>query len=205
MATGTRPCDRPDCAAFGEYRAPRDRQHLNEYFWFCLEHVREYNQIWNYYAGMSLEEVEAATRADILGQRPTWPLGMRMAASRAREAAGGAQSSAAPGGQAHGFGPRGSFTWHDPFDLGVGADLGARAERGQARGESGDGNSDPALRHARKVLGISATADAAHVKTRYKELVKKHHPDANGGDRMAEERLKEINQAYSLLRAGFTA
>jgi hypothetical protein len=41
------------------------------------------------------------------------------------------------------------------------------------------------------------------LKTRYKQLVKLHHPDAHGGDKAAEERLKVINQAYSTLKASY--
>ena len=65
----------PGCAAQGEYRAPKSRQALNQYWWFCLEHVRAYNATWDYYRGMSPGEIEAQVRADTSWQRPTWPLG----------------------------------------------------------------------------------------------------------------------------------
>jgi DnaJ-class molecular chaperone len=50
-------------------------------------------------------------------------------------------------------------------------------------------------------LGLDGTATPAEVKARYKLLVKRHHPDANGGDRSLEERLREIIQAYSYLKS----
>ena len=66
-----RPCDCPDCKKAGEYRAPKDRS-LKSFYWFCLEHVQEYNKSWDYYAGMSPEEIEAHIRFDEVGRRPTW-------------------------------------------------------------------------------------------------------------------------------------
>lgn len=75
---GFRLCEAPGCAGAGEYRAPRSRASLDQYFWFCLSHVREYNAAWNYYAGMSDLEIEAEIRRDTTWQRPSWPLGARI-------------------------------------------------------------------------------------------------------------------------------
>ena len=71
----TQNCDSPDCQKAGQYRAPKSREHLPDYYWFCLEHVRVYNKSWNYYAGMSEDEVEVERRADTYWHRPTRPLG----------------------------------------------------------------------------------------------------------------------------------
>ena len=70
-----RACDMPGCPEAGEYRAPKSRTNLNDYHWFCLEHVRAYNAGWDFYKGMSPAEVEAQLRADTSWQRPTWPIG----------------------------------------------------------------------------------------------------------------------------------
>ena len=70
-----RPCDCPGCQNAGEYRAPKSRTSLNAYWWFCLEHVREYNASWDFYKGMTPGQIEAQTRLDTQWQRPTWPLG----------------------------------------------------------------------------------------------------------------------------------
>src|SRR5690348_17810776 len=64
-----RPCDMPGCERFGEYRAPKSRRNLKDYWWFCLEHVRAYNSTWDYYKGMSPGEIEAQLRADTAWQR----------------------------------------------------------------------------------------------------------------------------------------
>jgi len=171
-----RRCDVPGCAEAGEFRAPRGRMQLTTYYWFCLDHVREYNASWNFYAGMSEDEVEAQIRADTTWQRPSWPFGAwRGAHHAARHRVND---------------PYGLFGEHigraGPTD---GAD-GWPHHRHQARTEH---------EKALAVMQLSGTVTVAAIKTRYKELVKRHHPDANGGDRAAEERLKVINQAYSTL------
>ncbi|CAA7616221.1 DnaJ-class molecular chaperone [Candidatus Terasakiella magnetica] len=163
-------CDHPGCAEDGEYRAPRSRDRLNEYYWFCLSHVREYNSAWNYYAGMGADEIEAELRQDSTWQRPTWPLGMQ--------------------GNKRKF----TFTVHDPFDVYEGA------VHEEARAKPRTPEED-----ALKVLELKPPVSAQSLKARYKELVKRHHPDANNGDKGAEERFKRINQAYNTLKNSLSA
>ncbi len=166
-----RTCDMPGCAALGEYRAPRSRSALRDYHWFCLPHVREYNATWDYYRGMSPGEIEAHTRSDTAWQRPTWPLG-RLGAQHVLDDAAIA----------------------DRLDL-----LGAAARR---RARERSGMQAPAeLREPLAELGLPWPVTLDAVKARYKELAKRHHPDANGGDRASEERLKTINLAYAALRS----
>ncbi len=171
-----RGCDWPGCTETGEFKAPKSRQALNEYHWFCLMHIRAYNKSWNYYAGMSDQEVEADRRRDTVWRRPSWPLG----------------------GDAEGefrFGPDGP-EFSDPF--------GFFAEDGEARpggngGAEDTGGAQASHRAALAVFALKHPATAETVKARYKELVKRHHPDANGGAKSAEEKLKEINEAYHTL------
>ena len=70
-------CDCPGCPEAGRYRAPRARDRLDEYYWFCLDHVREYNSAWDYFEGMGEDEIEAIRRRDTVWQRPSWPLGTK--------------------------------------------------------------------------------------------------------------------------------
>src|SRR5262245_32856337 len=72
-----RVCEAPGCFLAGDYRAPRARDRLTEYRWFCLQHVREYNSKWDYFAGLGADEIEAHIRADTTWRRPVWPLGAR--------------------------------------------------------------------------------------------------------------------------------
>jgi hypothetical protein len=167
----------PGCGAPGEYRAPKSRTSLNDYWWFCLEHVRAYNAAWDFYKGMSPGEIEAHLRADTSWQRPTWPLGRlggRLDADMAS----------------------------DPLHvLNAGRRAAHEAEhRARAAAEV------PAdLREPLSALGLSWPLTIDELKTRYKQLAKLHHPDANNGDRAAEERLKTINLAYAALRGRLTA
>src|SRR5262252_347373 len=68
-------CQHPQCSEPGLYRAPKSRARLNEYYWFCLEHVRAYNSAWNFCAGFSEADIEAQVRAQACWERPTWRLG----------------------------------------------------------------------------------------------------------------------------------
>jgi len=164
-------CDMPGCENAGEYRAPKSRRNLNDYFWFCLEHVRAYNSTWDYYKGMSPGEIEAQLRSDTAWQRPSWPLG-RLGRTAAWD----------------------EELLRDPLHL-----LAAgRIKRGAAKPQQ---DMPPELREPLKTLGLSWPTTLEAVKARYKELAKRHHPDANGGDRAAEERLKVINLAYAAVRS----
>ncbi|MBW8268348.1 J domain-containing protein [Caldovatus aquaticus] len=166
-----RACDAPGCGAAGEYRAPRDRTRLRDYYWFCLQHVREYNAAWDYFRGMSPEEIERHLRDDAGWQRPTWPLGRL-----GRSALDPAEYLRDPLGVLEG-GPK-------------------PPPRSRRTDEA-----PPELRAALGVLGLGWPVGQEELRARYKELAKRYHPDSNGGDRSAEDRLKDINRAYSLLRA----
>jgi hypothetical protein len=176
-----RRCEAEGCAEAGEHRAPRSRERLNDYRWFCLDHVRAYNKQWDYYAGMDPEEIEAHIRRDTTWQRPTWPLG------------GGASSRL-----------RDDIRVHDPFGVfggGFGPSGAAEAERAEAFRRRRPATPEE---KAAAVLDLTLPVSLAEVKKQYKRLVKRHHPDANGGDKDAEERLKSINEAYATLRASLS-
>jgi hypothetical protein len=176
-----RRCDVPECACAGEYRAPKSRKQLTEYFWFCLDHVRAYNQSWDFYAGMSTAEIEAHLRADTSWQRPTWPLGGRHAPGR------------------DGGGARDERHYRFRDDFGLFDDL---FETGRAGAETARRQRPPQPQaKALALFDLAAPVSFMDVRVRYLELVKQHHPDANGGDKAAEERLKLINEAYVILRA----
>lgn len=172
-----RSCDHPGCDRAGEYRAPRSRDQLNSYYWFCLEHVRAYNKAWDYYAGMSQEEIEQLMRQDVTWQRPTWRLGSLGGSRRFRFE---------------------SARMRDPF--------GFFAEDGREGAQDAGRRASAAPEEkAMRVLGLQAPLTLPALKARYKELVKRHHPDANGGSKAAEERFKEINQAYNTLLASLNS
>jgi DnaJ-domain-containing protein 1 len=167
-------CDWPGCQLTGDYRAPKSRDNLRAFHHFCLDHVRDYNRAWDFFSGMSQSEIEAYLREDVTWHRPTWPLGNGMS------------------------GTNGAWRWQDPFHLftnGSGTD-------GTHGASEWDRQSGPRGKTERMlaVLDLTPGATAVELKARYKQLAKRHHPDLNGGDKKAEERLKLINEAYTYLR-----
>jgi hypothetical protein len=182
--TPARACDHPGCAACGDFRAPKSRLELRDYYWFCLEHVRAYNSAWNYYAGMSDREVEAEIRSDTVWQRPSWRLGAR-------------------------HGPAHAARLHDWFGLFSNGSDGAR-DRTRRQRDAADDAGGAARRRALSareqalaVFEIEPPVTLGQLQARYKALVKMHHPDAHGGDKAAEEKLKIVNQAYATLKASY--
>jgi hypothetical protein len=169
-------CEWAGCAEKGTHRAPKGRNRENEYWRFCLHHVREYNQSYNFFAGMSDDAVMAYQKDALTGHRPTWKMGT-------------GKGGMSP--DSHTFGTQG-----DPFGL---FSEGMRAEQ-QSRAEA----TRPVRNAERKALdtmGLEISATPQQVKARFKELVKRHHPDANGGDRSTEDRLVEVIQSYNYLKS----
>ncbi len=175
--TSVRICDHPDCREEATHRAPRSPRELDRFYWFCMPHVQEYNKAWNFYRDMTQEEVEAMTDKDIIGWRPTWPFGKR-------------------GAKVHDRHTRPFDTMSDEFGFFREGPTGERARQRSHHEETRLTGAEKAL----ATLGLDDDIDLAALKVRYKALVKRFHPDANGGDTKAEERLKEINEAYHMLR-----
>jgi DnaJ domain len=177
-------CEWPDCKAPATHRAPKGRLREQEYWRFCLDHVREYNHAYNFFAGMSTEDIARYQKDAVIGHRPTWKMGMNGGRPRVRS---------------HSSRFSGEFTDAvDPFGVfrEFGDPTGARAER-----RSENRSVRNAERKALDTLGLESDASPQEVKTRFKALVKRHHPDANGGDRSSEDKLREIIQAYNYLKS----
>jgi len=167
-----RTCDWPGCDEEGEHRAPRSRAELNTYNWYCLEHIREFNKSWNYYEGMSDDEVEKDRRHDTTWNRPSWPLGGLEKDLRFKN------------GQPD-INDFGAFGYNE------GASNAAPPRQPGL---------DPKIAQAFAILDMTPPVTLDQMKRRYKELVKRYHPDANGGDKAAEEKFKQISQAFEILK-----
>jgi hypothetical protein len=177
-------CQWQGCAEPGLYPAPKGRGKEGEYHRFCLEHVREYNKSYNYFAGMPDEDVVKHQKEDTIGHRPTWFVGVN---SWARNRA------TRNGDRRNGFAYR--FTTHDP--LGV---LGAKPSARPGPVEEPERPLRRVERKCLRLLDLEDSATKAEIKARFKDLVKRHHPDRNGGDRRSEDKLREVIQAYNYLR-----
>jgi hypothetical protein len=180
-------CQWPSCKEPATHRAPKGRLRASEYWQFCLEHVREYNNSYNFFAGMSEDAIAKYQKEAITGHRPTWKMGSLGGKPAAKRSRGQFREADRPA--------------DDPFSLF--GETGTR-RAGHARAAPEGRKIFNAQRRALDALGLEADAERADIKTRFKMLVKRHHPDANGGDRGSEARLREIIQAYNYLKsAGF--
>lgn len=164
----TRLCDHRDCTEEGLYPAPKSRQNLQERYYFCLDHVREYNSQWNYFNGYSQDQIYEQMRRDTEWDRPTWSPSIPLKLEK----------------RLHDFVRR-------------------------FAGSKTTGNTDPRTANAPltkeakalDVLGLDMHADQASIKARYRELVKKYHPDTNPNNPKAVERFKTVSEAYMILRS----
>ncbi|WP_419905940.1 J domain-containing protein [Kiloniella sp.] len=163
-------CDVKGCPDAGEFRAPKSRLNLNSYYWFCLNHVREYNAKWNYCKDMGIEEVDNLRRNDAVWGKPTWPL-----------------NGASQGTYAHRMDELGK-AWQN------------FAGKDEAQAKQSQKYIPEPERQAIHDLGLQSLESWKIIKKRYLELVKELHPDTNGGLKSAEDRLKKVNLAYSLLK-----
>lgn len=181
VAGAAHPCEAPGCTAAGEFRAPGTRapgfDGPGEYRWFCLDHVRAFNQGYDFFRGMTPEEIARAQS----------PLSGWADETRAFRPTAGIDAT-----------PR----WADFADP-----LDAIAERARARRADHAGAAAAAARglgaedrRAFDTLGLSYDADRRGLRARYSELVRRYHPDRNGGDRSHEARLGEVVAAYQHLR-----
>ncbi|MGE3150254.1 MAG: J domain-containing protein [Pseudorhodoplanes sp.] len=168
-------CEWPGCRAVATHRAPKGRGREGEQWRYCLDHVREYNQSYNYFAGMSEDAVLRYQKDAITGHRPTWKMG-----TGRHQVDENAQD---PFGMFREFGGHG------------------RGPREQARRPEESRTIRNAERKAFNVLGLETDASRIVIKARFHELVKRHHPDANQGDRSTEDRLVEVIQAYNYLKS----
>ncbi|MFA9200702.1 MAG: J domain-containing protein [Cypionkella sp.] len=174
-------CQAPGCDEPGQFRAPGPRgpgfDGPGEWLWFCLDHVRAFNAAYNWFEGMSAEEIVAA-------QHP---------------AAGWANSSTTrafrPDGGA-GATPRWA-DFADPLEA-IGARAGdlRRRAAGRARASRFTREEQAAL----AAMDLAPDVDRTALRRRYSELVRRYHPDRNGGDRRHEDRLTRVVEAYQLLR-----
>lgn len=178
-------CDKP-----GVHRAPVGRNAEGKFFMFCFEHVKDYNKGYNYFSGLSDNEIARYQKEAITGHRPTWTVGVN------KTARDGPLHSTLRSGSAGATNAR----IRDPFGF----------TNGFGEGKAGGQRVQPDRKlktleaKAFDTLGLAANAKQEEIKRRYKELVKKHHPDANGGDRGSEERFRAVIQAYQLLKqSGF--
>lgn len=177
-ADGGQTCQWDGCDQPGTHRAPMGRDFEGQYLHFCFDHVREYNKSYNYFSGLDDDAISRFHKDSLTGHRPTWTMGVNRWSGEGSADADKTQAASA---------------------------------RVRARIHGARQSAEPRIRKLRTLerkafddLGLPHDARGEEIKLRYKSLVKRHHPDANGGDRSTEERLRQIIHAYKYLKqAGF--
>ncbi len=162
-------CDWPGCTAFGEFRAPRSNRvpgDIGGWQFLCLDHVRAFNAGYNYFDGLSPDEIHAA-QSPLAGWEKEAVRGGRMA-----------------------------FTFGDPHGLFSDGTVGGKPAtqaplRWAAKGDA----------QALGALGLDRSATAVDIRRAYRALVRRYHPDSNGGDRAQEGKLQAVVSAFTHLKA----
>lgn len=186
----SRECDWPDCKTKGVHRAPASPQDLDSFRWFCADHIKEYNKRWDFYKGMSADEIDQARRADQSWDRPTWKM-----EGKSGKPVGSHRISHAEGRSWERFG------FSDPLEV-----LGENATINPGEAQAAEARKarrrllPKADIKALEALDLDETATATTVRERYSVLVKQLHPDMNGGDRSEEARLRGVITAWHHLK-----
>ena len=167
-----RECEVDNCGEKGIYPAPRNRNELRSYFWFCLQHVREYNKRWDYFDGLNGDALEAEIRRATTWERPSWKFGTG------------------------GLDPQ-HWTTQNCFSKN---NFGFFSSENTAEKGNLHRTMHPSERWAWKIFNMEPCSEKTKIKERYKMLAKLNHPDRNQGDAVSEEKLKEINSAYAILK-----
>ena len=169
-------CDSPKCNEKGEYRAPKSRVMLSKYFYFCLDHIKEYNKSWDFYKGMSVEQIEISMRSDTFWDRPSWPLknSFKNIFDEFNE-------------YVEDFVKNDDDKINDTYFKNKLLDESLTIEEAKAL----------------KELDLKMPISLEKIKKNYKKLVKIFHPDVNGNNKDAEEKFKQINESYKLLLKKF--
>jgi hypothetical protein len=171
--TSQKVCEHPGCEEAGKYRAPKAPDVLDDYYWFCKDHVREYNQKWSFFDGKTEAEMNAQQSEDKVWERKTKPLGDPEARAWAR------------------------LGIDDPHQV-----LGQNATRNPGKtGNGATTKRLPATeRRAIEILEAKDSWTKAEVRKSYKALIKVLHPDMNGGDRSQEEQLQLVVWAWDQIK-----
>lgn len=173
--TSSRLCESPGCQEPGKYRAPKNPDTLDEFYWFCLAHIREYNSKWNFFENHSEEEMDKQFAADRIWERDTKPFGKKSSAEERAWARLGIE---------------------DPHEV-----LGDNATRNPGRANPAGARRLPAPeRKAIDVLEAKEDWTKSEIRKQYKKLIKELHPDMNGGDRSDEDRLQQVVWAWDTVK-----
>ena len=166
-------CDKENCKEKGEFKAPKSRIMLNDYYFFCLDHVKEYNKSWDFYKGLSVNQIENSMREDTIWNRPSWPL---------------------KGNPYKVIEQINNFFDNEFENLDI-----EKKDNKYFKNNIIDEKLTTEENQALSILNLKPPLSLEKIKKKYKKLVKIFHPDVNGNNKKAEEKFKEINHSYRKL------
>ncbi len=185
VETSGRLCAKAGCGKPGMYRAPKSPDHIDDFVWFCLDHVREYNLKWNFFESHSDDELERQFAADRVWERPTRPF---------------SETVRRDGTQPHAEGRVWQrFGLDDPTDL-LGENATINPGTGRNPSRPMPRRLPPTERRALEILDAQDSQTKTEIRRQYKALVKDLHPDMNGGRRDDEARLSEVVWAWEQIK-----
>ena len=166
-------CDKKNCDLEGKYKAPKSKINLKDYYFFCLKHIKEYNKSWDYYKGMSVNQIELSLRQDVIWNRPSWPTN----------------------GSSRNFNNIINNILNNNFIFTPENEKFNNKNSNKIAGLNFSANEKKCM----EILSIQLPITLEKIKSSYKKLVKKYHPDINKDDNNAEKKFKEVNSAYKTL------
>ena len=172
-----RKCDKDDCNKKGEFKAPKSRLLLNEYYFFCIEHIKEYNKSWDFYKGLNVNQIENSMRDDVIWNRPSWPLK----------------------GNPYKIIEQINTYFSENLEEFADDKNSTQYFRNKLLDEQLTLEENKALSN----LNLKLPLSLEKIKKNYKKLVKIFHPDVNGNNKKAEDKFKEINKSYKILLEKF--
>ena len=172
-----RKCDKDDCNEKGEFKAPKSRLLLNEYYFFCIEHIKEYNKSWDFYKGLNVNQIENSMRDDVIWNRPSWPLK----------------------GNPYKIIEQINTYFSENLEEFADDKKNTQYFRNKLLDEQLTMEENKALSN----LNLKLPLSLEKIKKNYKKLVKIFHPDVNGNNKKAEDKFKEINKSYKILLEKF--
>ena len=162
-------CEWENCKEFGKYKAPLEKDNIKNFQWLCEVHIKLFNKSWNYFEGMSQDQIENFLKSDLTWHRPTQKFGS----------------------QDNFFNILWNNALSDKFNF---------FKQDKTFNSTHNKKLTEKDKDAFRIMGLEFSSDWSIVQKKFKTLVKKFHPDRNGGNKELENKLKKITLAYSHLK-----
>ena len=164
-------CEWNICKNIGKFKAPTEKDNSKNFIWLCKEHIKVFNKNWDYFDGMSQNEIESFLKSDLTWHRPTQK-----------------------------FGSNDNFfniLWNNVLNdkFKIFNEQGSIYINSNRKLKLCEKDKD-----AFRIMELEFADDWTTIQKKFKILVKKFHPDKHSGNKQYEDKLKKITLAYSHLK-----